>query len=119
MRDYRDLKVWEKSHQLTLAVYAATRLFPREELYGLTGQVRRASSSIPSNIAEGCGRSGNAEFCRFLWIALGSAYELDYQLLLARDLGYLQPDEHGHLEVQITEVRRMLGGLVKNLSPVA
>ena len=82
MRDFRSLKVWEKSHRLTLAVYQATMNFPREERYSLTQQIRRASVSIASNIAEGCGRKGAADFARFLQIAMGSASELEYQFLL-------------------------------------
>jgi four helix bundle protein len=89
MRDFREFKVWERSHHLTLAVYKATSSFPREELYGLTSQIRRARSSIPANIAGGCGRRGDAELSRFLLIAMGSANELEYHLLLARDLDYL------------------------------
>jgi four helix bundle protein len=89
VKDFRDLKVWERAHKLTLEVYRATRSFPREELYGLTGQARRCSASIAANIAEGCGRRGNGEFHRFLQIASGSASELDYHFLLARDLGIL------------------------------
>jgi len=83
MKDFRELKVWEKAHQLTLEVYKATTIFPKDELYGLTSQIRRACASIPANIAEGCGRRGDAEFARFLGIAMGSASELDYHLLLA------------------------------------
>ena len=85
MKDSRKLKVWEKSHQLVLALYTITASFPREETYGLTSQIRRAASSIPSNIAEGCGRDGDAELSRFCIIARGSASELEYQILLARD----------------------------------
>jgi|SRR5579864_4154096 len=87
MKDFRDLKVWEKAHQLTLAIYRLTATFPREERFGLTSQVRRCSASIGANIAEGCGKRGNAEFQRFLQIASGSASELDYHLLLSHDLG--------------------------------
>lgn len=86
MKDFKDLKVWQKAHVLTLTLYRLTRIFPREELYGLTSQIRRCSASIAANIAEGCGRKGNAELHRFLQIAAGSASELDYHLLLARDL---------------------------------
>jgi four helix bundle protein len=89
MRDFRELKVWHKSHQLTLDIYTATRGFPREEVYGLTSQFRRSSASIPANIAEGCGRTGDAELARFMLIAMGSASELEYHLLLAHDLGFL------------------------------
>ncbi len=85
MRDFRELKVWDKAHRLALAVFAATAAFQRSELYGVTAQMRRSSASIAMNIAEGCGRGGNAELRRFLIIARGSASELGYQLLLARD----------------------------------
>lgn len=94
MKDFRRLQVWEKAHRLTLAVYELTAAFPREERYGLTSQMRRSSASVACNIAEGCGRQGNAEFHRFLQIAMGSSSELDYQLLLARDLRYLSDPEH-------------------------
>src|SRR5689334_12089886 len=97
MRDFRQLAVWEKSHLLTLNVYTATALFSRDELYSLTSQVRRSATSIPSNIAEGCGRDGDAELGRFLGIALGSASELEYQLLLAHDLGYLTDNSYEEL----------------------
>jgi four helix bundle protein len=85
MKDFRQLKVWQKSHQLTLAVYKLTASFPREETYGLSAQIRRASSSISANLAEGCGRNGDAELARYCSIASGSASELEYHLLLARD----------------------------------
>ena len=86
MRDFRDIKAWQKGHRLALAVYQATKRFPTEERYGLKSQARRAAASIPTNIAEGCGRDSEAEFARFLRIAAGSASELEYLLLLARDL---------------------------------
>lgn len=89
MKNFRQLKVWQKSHQLTLKVYAVSRAFPKEELFGLTSQIRRSAMSVPSNIAEGCGRTGDVEFRRFLVIAMGSANELDYQLLLGSDLGFI------------------------------
>ena len=92
MKDFRQLKVWEKSHQLALTIYRITASFPREETYGLASQIRRAASSIPSNIAEGCGRDGDPELARFCIIARGSASELEYQLLLGRDLKLLQPE---------------------------
>ena len=93
MKDFRDLKVWEKAHALTLSCYQVTKPFPREEIFGLVSQIRRASASIPANIAEGCGRRGNAELHRFLQIAMGSASELEYHLLLSRDLGHLPGGE--------------------------
>jgi four helix bundle protein len=92
MKDFREPKVWQKAHQLTLAVYRITADFPRHELYGLTSQLRRSSSSITANLAEGCGRNGDAEFARFCAIGMGSASELDYHLLLAKDLKLI-PDE--------------------------
>ena len=115
MRDFRELKVWEKGHKLVLAIYAATRPFPTEERYGLTGQMRRAAAAIPMNIAEGCGRAGDAELRRFLLISMGSASELEYQLLLTRDLSYLQPDTYRQLNDQTLEVKRMLASFIKRL----
>src|SRR5260221_8644903 len=98
MKNFRDLKVWQKSYRLTLAVYRATRTFPKEEQFALTSQLRRAASSIPANIAEGCCRNGDAEFARFLHIAMGSASELECHLLLARDLDFLSPEVAQTLE---------------------
>ena len=115
MRDFRKLKVWEKSHQLTLAVYKATVGFPREETYGLTSQIRRASASIPANIAEGCGRNTVAELARYLNISMGSASELEYHLLLTHDLKYFSSDDYQRLTNQTAEVKRMLTGLIKKL----
>ena len=112
MRDFRQLAVWEKSHLLTLNVYKASSTFSPTELYGLTSQIRRSALSIPSNIAEGCGRDTEADFARFLQIALGSASELEYQLLLSRDLHYLADDLYEELSVNVTEVKRMLAGLL-------
>jgi four helix bundle protein len=112
VRDFRDLKVWAKAHELTLRVYSVTRAFPRDELYGLTSQVRRAASSIPANLAEGCGREGDAEFARFGQIAFGSANELEYHLLLSKDLGYLSEQDHAELAYLLVEVKRMLSGLL-------
>jgi four helix bundle protein len=85
VKDFRELKVWQKAHHLTPAVYRITAAFPREELYGLTSQLRRACSSVAANLAEGCGRNGDVEFARFCFIAMGSASELEYHLLLAKD----------------------------------
>jgi four helix bundle protein len=89
VRDYRALKVWEKAHELTVLLYASTVAFPKEEHYGLTSQIRRAAASIPANIAEGCGREGIPELTQFCRVAMGSASELEYHLLLSRDLGFL------------------------------
>ncbi|HWF10621.1 MAG TPA: four helix bundle protein [Bryobacteraceae bacterium] len=119
MRDFRELKVWQKAHELTLAVYQATTSFPRDELYGLTSQLRRCSSSIPANIAEGCGRNGEAEFARFCSIAMGSASELEYHLLLAKDLTLIKPEDHTPLAERAVELKRMLTALHQKLAPQA
>ncbi|HYX69966.1 MAG TPA: four helix bundle protein [Terriglobales bacterium] len=115
MKNFRDLQVWQKAHHLTLATYKASGSFPREEMYGLTSQVRRCSASIPANIAEGCGKRGNAEFNRFLNIATGSASELEYHFLLARDLGFLSATEYAQLDSGVTEVKRMLASLIRRV----
>ena len=115
MEDFKNLIVWTKSHQLTLAVYRHTRTFPKEEMYGLTSQLRRASASIGANIAEGCGRRSDAEMKRFLQIARGSANEAEYHLLLARDLQYLPAEEFKGLEERMHEIQRMLASLVQRL----
>src|SRR5215467_1978971 len=115
MKDFRQLKVWEKSHQLALSIYQATTKFPKEELYGLTSQIRRASISIPTNIAEGCGRASDADFARFLQIAMGSASETEYELLLARDLEFLSSPHYDHLHTLTEEVKRMLTSLIRSV----
>lgn len=115
MRDFRTLKVWENAHYLTLEIYKATATFPRNELYGLTSQMRRSSVSIPANIAEGCGRGSNSDLARFLQIAFGSASELEYHLLLAHDLGFIDDITHGQLTTQVTEIKRMLSSLIKKV----
>ena len=115
MKDFRTLAVWQKSHQLTLSVYAVTKDFPRDEQFGLTSQIRRASSSVPANIAEGCGRASDAEFGRFLQIAFGSVNELDYHLLLARDLSLMSGDRYKTLYENLIEVKRMLASLIRKV----
>jgi len=112
LKDFRDLRVWLKAHELTLKVYTETSSFPKEELYGLTSQIRRCSASIAANIAEGCGRRGNGEFHRFLQIAAGSASELDYHLLLANDLKFLKQTQYQELYKALLELRRMLTALI-------
>jgi len=112
VKDFRDLKVWEKAHRLTLGVYKATSRFPREELYGLTSQMRRCGTSIAANLAEGCGNRGNNEFQRYLQIASGSASELDYHLLLSRDLQFLGAADYEALAKELVELRRMLTSLI-------
>jgi four helix bundle protein len=116
MRDFRRLKVWKKAHGLSLAIYKATATFPQQELFGLTSQLRRAAVSIPANTAEGCGRSGEPELARFLRIALGSASELEYHIILSTDLRYLDKSVSQHLFKQVTDVKRMLTALIQKLT---
>jgi four helix bundle protein len=115
VQDFRKLKVWQKAHALTLAVYGATRKFPRDELYGLTSQSRRSAASVPANIAEGCGRNAPGDFVRFLEIAAGSASELEYQLLLARDLRFLAGGSYEVLAAAVCEVKQMLASLTSRV----
>ncbi len=115
MRDFRKMQVWEKAHQFVLRLYQITARFPKQEMYGLTSQIRRAAASIPANIAEGAGRETQAELAHFLYIAAGSAAELDYHLLLARDLGYIGSQDYAELETCITEIKRMLHGFSKTV----
>jgi four helix bundle protein len=115
LKDFRRLKVWEKAHLLTLDVYKVTARFPREEMYGLTSQMRRCSASVGANIAESCGKQGNNELHRFLYIASGSASELDYHLLLSRDLGYLSDQDYRRMDQYLLEVRRMLTALLQKV----
>lgn len=115
MQDFKRLKVWERAHALTLAVYGITREFPVSERYGLRDQVRRCSVSIPANIAEGCGAQGDAEFARYLGIARASAGELEYHLILARDLDYIQTENFDRLSQETIEVQKMLVGFIRKL----
>jgi len=120
MQDFRELRVWEKAHRLTLGVYKATRAFPPDELYGLTSQMRRAAASIGANICEGCGRETRPDFARFLQNAAGSSSELEYHALLARDLGYLSTTEFSDLTSDVCEIKRiMLSGLIQRLKPAS
>lgn len=116
MQDFRNLKVWQKAHRVALDVYTATESFPSREQYGLTSQLRRAAYSIPANLAEGCARQTDKEFGRHAFIAMGSASELEYFLLLARDLEYLPNDRYVLLNEGIIEVKRMLAALIEALS---
>lgn len=108
MRDFHKLIIWQRSHQLTLAVYRISKSFPKEEIFGLTSQMRRAVSSIPTNIAEGCGRASNKDFAHFLQIAIGSATEVEYQLLLAHDINYINDDDYKALTDETVVVRKMI-----------
>jgi len=116
MKDFRQLKVWEKAHHLTVELYRVTTNFPRIETYGLTSQIRRASASIGANLAEGCGRDGEAELGRFCGMARGSASELEYHLLLAKDLGFLESIDYQRLAHETVEIKRMLTGLIHKLT---
>lgn len=115
MQNYKDLKVWVKSHEIILKIYSLSKGFPKEEIYSLTDQVRRCSSSIPANIAEGCGKNSKNDFGKFLNIALGSANETEYFLLLAKDLGYLKIEDHRLLEKAINKVKAMLISLIQKV----
>jgi len=116
MQDFRKLLVWQKSHGMALSIYRATTPFPEPERYGIPSQMRRAAFSIPSNIAEGCGRAGRVELRQYLHVSLGSASELDYFLLLARDLQFLTPRQYEELEARIHEIKLMLAGLIRKVS---
>ena len=118
MKDFKDLRVWSKAHELTIGVYRATKEFPKEELFGITSQMRRSASSVGSNIAEDSGRRCDGDLTRFLNIARGSAAELEYHLLLARDLDMLPQDKFQILSKQVDEVQRMLTALIQQVQPV-
>ena len=115
MQDFKKLQVWKKSHGLTLKMYELTSEFPYQEIYGLTSQIRRACASIPTNIAEGCGRGSSADFARFLQIAVSSASETEYLVFLARDLKYLNTNQYVELIDAIIEIRKMLTSLLQRL----
>lgn len=117
INSYKDLKVWNKAMDLTTMVYDALKTFPPKEEYGLSSQMRRSSVSIPSNIAEGYGRNSTLDYCRFLQIALGSAYELETQAELARRIDYVDNDTANKLASQLTEVGRMLNSLINKIKP--
>ena len=116
MQNFRELKVWQRSHQLVLELYRVTSNFPKSEVYGLTSQLRRAAASVPMNIVEGCGRGSNAELGRFLWIAMGSAAEVEYQCLLAHDLKFMTEVEFAKMSSEIVEIRRMLNALIHKVA---
>jgi len=115
MRNYRDLIVWQKSMALVTEVYSITRLLPKEELYGLVSQIRRSAVSIPSNIAEGYGRYSTNDYTRFLQITIGSLYELQTQLEICLNLGYISKDTFEKVYEQSREIERMLSSLIKKV----
>ncbi|MBA5791955.1 four helix bundle protein [Flavobacterium sp. xlx-214] len=116
MRNYKQLQVWEKSHHLTLEIYKELTVFPKDEIFGLISQMKRSSSSIPTNIAEGAGRFTNKDFARFLSIAYGSCNELEYQIILSVDLRYLDANNGENLKEKIQEIRKMLYALINKLN---
>ena len=116
MQDFRNLEVWQKAHEFALAVYQITRGFPEDERFGLTSQLRRSVASIGANLAEGCGRGTDAEFARYVQIAMGSASEVEYHLLPAKDLTYMHAAQYPDLQEEITRVKRMLASLLKTLN---
>jgi four helix bundle protein len=118
MQNYKELKVWDKAHQLTLKVYQLTKNFPKEEIYGLTSQVRRSAASMPANIAEGCGKNSQLELAHYLNTSLGSANETEYHLLLAKDLNYFPAIEYEALAEQINEIKAMLISLITKVRKV-
>lgn len=115
MKDFRTLNVWQKSHKPAITVYQLTRNFPKEELYGITSQLHRAVISIPTNIAEGCGRGSDKDFAKFAQIAIGSASESEYLILLSTELGYTNKEDSDELIEKVCEIKRMLTSLIKNL----
>jgi four helix bundle protein len=115
MKDFHSLKVWEKAHVLTLMIYKSTQEFPKQEQYALTNQLQRAAVSIPANIAEGCGKDSDLELKRYFLIAMGSSSELEYLLLLSRDLGYLQENIYQSMQKDLVETRKMLNAFIQRL----
>jgi four helix bundle protein len=115
MKDFRTLTVWQKSHNLAVMIYQNTKTFPKEELYGISSQLRRAIVSIPTNIAEGCGRGSDKDFAKFAQIAVGSASESEYLILLSNELNYIEKDVSEQLIEKVCEIKRMLTSLIKNL----
>lgn len=115
MQDFREIKVWQKSHQLTLQIYKITKEFPKSELYGLVSQMRRAATSVPTNIAEGCVQRTDAQYARYLRISLGSANELDYQLFLVQDLHYITHEQYVSLHAEVDQIKKMPTSFIKQL----
>lgn len=115
MKDFKTLKIWEYAHQLSIDIYQISKNFPKEELFGLTSQIRRAIVSIELNIAEGCGRGSDAELRRFLQIAFGSASEVECCILLIRDLDYISQEKWDNIQCRIEEIKRMLTAFINKL----
>ncbi|MGL4385880.1 MAG: four helix bundle protein [Flavobacterium sp.] len=115
MRDYKNYTVWQESHQLTLIAYQLTKSFPKEELFGITSQLRRATSSVPTNIAEGCGRESDADFRRFLIMAHSSATEVEYLIFLSAELNYVSKSEFDEFTEKVIVLRKQLRKLIDKL----
>jgi four helix bundle protein len=113
MKTHKDLNVWRDSIELVTLIYDKTKSFPKDELFGLTSQIRRSVISIPSNISEGAARESNKEFLRFLFIAQGSVSELDTQLLIANNLNFLNKSDYNQITEKLASIRKMLSGLIK------
>ena len=116
MKDFRELIVWQRAHQVVLKIYKVTKSFPKEEMFGLTSQMRRASVSVAANIAEGCGRKTDADLRRFLIIALGSGNEVEYHLLLCHDLGIVRDSDYSSISLDLIEVKKMLNSFIRKLT---
>ncbi len=115
MRDFKKYHIWNLSHELTLEIYSITNSFPKEEIYGLTSQMRRSTASIPTNISEGCGRDSDLEFNRFLTITLGSASETEYLIILAKDLGYIENNQASVLIEKVNIIKSKIYQLKQKL----
>jgi four helix bundle protein len=115
MVNYKNYQVWQRSHKLVLTVYSNTKEFPKTEQFGLISQINRAVLSIPTNIAEGCGRETQKELIRFLYISSGSAHELDYLILVSAELGFISKEDAQSLLSEIDEIKKMLAALIKTI----
>jgi four helix bundle protein len=115
MRDFTKLEIWQRSHQLTVKIYLLSKSFPKDEMFGLTSQMRRSASSVPTNIAEGCGRSTNPQTRNFFDIALGSLSELQYQIMLCKDLNFIPESFAAELLAEANEIRRMIYAYIQKL----
>jgi len=115
MKDFRQLQVWVKAHEMVMEIYHLTSPFPKEEMLGLSSQLRRAGVSIPANIAEGCGRGTDADFKRFVQISFGSASEVEYLVFLSFELSYIKEDDYKKLQTNLTEIKKMLASLINRL----
>lgn len=115
MRDFHNFIVWQRAHAFSLQIYRISKKFPKDEIFGMTSQIRRAATSIPINIAEGCGRRTDSEFAYFLDVAAGSASEVEEELLLSRDLEFINIQTFQDLDKEVKEIKAMLGSLIDKL----